>query len=181
MIDRREILRGVALATALTAAQSVSACSLAEYDDDNWGDKLIDFFQTGSALALDDLFRDFTTLVTFDETFGVAPTMVFRGKEDVKSALVMVRGSMTRKLWVEPRKLVDAKIVGSKQQGRMSRIELMFAEGRSTETSCGPDRGELRADLYYQAGVYDTGEDCVKWGIERLALMPPLETERFGF
>ena len=168
------------MGAALTAAQSVAACTLAEYDDDHWGEKLVGFFRTGEVSRLDDLFQDFTTLVTFDETFGVGPTMLFKGAKDLGSALVSVRKSMTQKLWVEPRKLVDVKVIGSKQRGRMNRIELLFAEGQFTETSCGPDRGEVRADLYYQAGVYEAGEEWVMWGIERLALMPHLETERFN-
>jgi|GEM_PF-1899171 len=78
-----------------------------------------------------------------------------------------------------PRRLMDAKIVGSEQQGRMNRIELLFAEDDEIETSCGPTRNEERVDLYYQAGVYETGEDWVRWAVERIAIMPPLDTEKF--
>ena len=106
--------------------------------------------------------------------------MLCKGIEHVEEALVSFRRSMTRKMWVEPRQFINAKIVGNKQQGRMNRIELLFAEGKTTDTSCGPDRAEMRADLYYQAGVYEIGDDWVKWGIERLALMPPFELERLN-
>ncbi len=180
MIERRDLLRGVAVGAVLASAQVVSACSYAEYEDDDWGNKLISYFRTGEVTRLDKLFHDFSTLVAFDTTFGVAPKMLFEGHDKVREALIDFRETMTRKGWVEPRKLIDAKIVGSRQQGRMSRIELLFAEGVMSETSCGPDRSERRAHLYYQAGVYETGEDWVKWGIERLALMPPLELEKFN-
>ncbi|MGH6786229.1 MAG: hypothetical protein ACREBO_05320 [Novosphingobium sp.] len=179
MIERRDLLRGVAVGTVLASAHIVSACSYAEYEDDDWGGKLIAFFQSGETSRLDNLFRDFSTLVTFDTTFGLAPHMLFEGAAKVRQALVDFRTMMTGKGWVEARKLADAKIVGNKQQGRMSRIELLFAEGVTSNTSCGPDRSERRAHLYYQAGVYETGDDWVKWGIERLAFLPPLALERF--
>ena len=180
MIDRRDLLRTAAAGMALTAASPVSACSYAEYEEDAWGEKLVAFFRTGDVSRLDGLFRDFTTLVTFDDTFGGTPKMLFKGSAEVQDALHSSRNSMTRKLWTGPKILVDAKIIGSRQQGRMNRIELLFAEKQTVDTSCGPDRAELRTDLYYQAGVYETGDDWVKWAIERLAFMPPLELERFN-
>ena len=180
MIDRRDLLRTAATGMALTAASSVSACSYAGYEEDAWGEKLVAFFRNGDVARLDGLFRDFTTLVTFDDTFGVAPKMLFKGSADVQDALLSSRNSMIRKLWTGPKNLVDAKIIGSRQQGRMNRIEMLFAESQTVETSCGPDRAELRTDLYYQAGVYETEFDSVKWAIERLAFMPPLEMERFN-
>ena len=97
----------------------------------------------------------------------------------MQNALIRFRETLTRERWVEPRKLVEAKITGSEQQGRMNRIELLFADSVETFTSCGPDRSEWRADLYYMAGVYELGEDSVRWAIERMAIMPPLESQRF--
>lgn len=180
MIERRDLLRGIAIGAALTASQSVSACSLPEYDDDTWGDKLVSFFRDGDVSTLDHLLHEFTTLVAFDTSFGTGGKLSFEGAAAVRAALVSSRESFTGKGWVEPRSLIDAKIVGSKQQGRMNRIEFLFAERSVTETSCGPDRSEIRVDLYFEAGVYDSGADQVKWGIERLAWMRPLDTERFG-
>ena len=180
MIEHRDFLRSVALGAALTASQSVSACRLVAYDDDYWGEKLISFFRSGNEPDLDGLFRDFSTLVTFNDSFGVGSALHFADAKGVKSELISVRKSMTRKGWVEPRRLVGSEIVGSRQQGRMNRIELLFAEGQLSETNCGPDRSEIRVDLYFQAGVYEAGDDWVKWGVERLALMPPLEIERFN-
>lgn len=179
VIERRSLLRGIAIGTALASTHTVSACSYATFEDDDWGNRLIAFFQTGDTLKLKNLFQDFSTLVTFDETFGVAPEMLFKGSRSICKALNGFRKRMTDKGWVEPRKLIDAKIIGNKQQGRMNRIELLFAESKMTETSCGPDRSEQRAHLYYQAGTYETSDNWTKWAIERLAFMPPLELERF--
>jgi hypothetical protein len=178
VIERRTLLRGVAVGAVLASAQTVSACSYATYEEDDWGGRLIAFFRMGDVSKLDNLFQDFSTLVAFNENFGVAPDTVFKGSNSVREALVSFRNRMTDKGWVEPRKLIDAKIVGNKQQGRMNRIELLFAESKVSETSCGPDRSEQRADLYYEAGVYETGDDWAKWAVERLAFLPPLEMER---
>lgn len=180
MIERRDLLRGIAIGAALTASQSVSACSFAEYDDDTWGDQLVRFFRDGDVSTLDNLLHDFTTLVAFDTSFGTGGKLSFNGPAAVRAALVSSRAKFTSKGWVEPRGLIDAKIVGSKQQGRTNRIEFLFAEQAVSETTCGPDRSELRADLYFEAGVYDSAGGQVKWGIERLAWMPPLDTERIG-
>jgi hypothetical protein len=180
VIGRRTLLRGVALGAALASAQTVSACSYATYEEDDWGGRLIAFFRTGDVSKLDNLFQNFTTLVAFNEYFGVGPELVCKGANGVRDALVSFRKKMTEEVLVEPRKLIDAKVVGNKQQGRMNRIELLFAESKMSETSCGPDRSEQRVDLYYEAGVYETGEDWVKWAVERLAFLPPLEMERFN-
>jgi hypothetical protein len=180
VIERRTLLRGVAVGAALASAQTVSACSYATYENDDWGDRLVAFLRTGDVSKLDNLFQDFTTLVAFNQYFGLGTEMFVKGSNGVRGALVSFRSRMTEKGWVEPRKLIDAKIVGSKQQGRMNRIELLFAESKVSETSCGPDRSEQRVDLYYEAGVYKTGADWVKWAVERLAFLPPLEMERFN-
>lgn len=177
MVERRDVLRCVGFGAAIAAARSVSACISPQREDDHWGARLVDFFRTGSTSELDDLFSDFTTFVTFDDTVGLGSTMLFKGANDVRDALVSLRTSMTRKFYNEPRTLIDAKIVGPKKQGDSNLIELLFAEGTSLDTSCGPDRFEIRTNLYYRAGVYEAGEYSVKWGIERLALMPYLQTE----
>ena len=75
--------------------------------------------------------------------------------------------------------LQSAALVGSEQQGRMNKIELFFAETKSVDSSCGPTRSERAIDLFYEAGVHETGEDWVKWSIERIALIPRLELQRF--
>ncbi len=180
MIGRRTLLGGVAVGAALASAQAVSACSYATYEQDDWGGRLVAFLRTGDVSKLDNLFQDFTTLVAFNEYFGLGPEMFVKGSNEVRDAFVSFRSRMTEEGWVEPRKLIDAKIVGNKQQGRMNRIELLFAESKVSDTSCGPDRSEQRVDLYYEAGVYETGDDWVKWAVERLAFLPPLAMERFN-
>ena len=179
MIERRDLLRGVAVGATLLSVSSASACSYATFEDDTWGQKLIKYFRTGRSGDLDGLFQDFTTMVTFSSYYGSGNDLAFAGEKAVREALTSFRVAFTSKGWVGPRKLVDAKIVGNKQQGRMNKIELLFAEEVTSETSCGPDRSERRADIYFEAGVYDSGEDWVKWAIERIAIMPPLDTERF--
>lgn len=180
MIDRRDLLRGAAVGLTVLSTSSASACSYAEYEDDLWGSRLIEYLESGRQGDLEGLFQDFTTLVAFDSTYTSRGKLSFAGPDEVQNALMYLRRTLTRKGWVEPRTLVEAKIVGSEQQGRMSRIELLFAESVVSDTSCGPDRSESRVDLYYQAGVYEMGDEWVKWAIERIAIMPPLQTEKFS-
>ncbi len=178
-MERRDILRGVTLCATISSASLTSACSYASFDDDEWAARLINFLRDGDQESLSGLFKDFSTLVSFSSSFVATDSLAYIGENAVRSALVGFRETMTRKGWVEPRRLADAKIVGSEQQGRMNKIELLFAETVTSETSCGPSRSEWRVDLYYEAGVHEAGDDYVKWAIERIALMPALELERF--
>lgn len=179
MIERRTLLRGLAVGAMIASSQSVSACSYAEFDEDEWGKRLIVFLRNGDKKLLDSFFKDFSTLVAFDTTLA-GTQLSAKGANAVRRALVKFRETQTSNGHSgAPRRLESAVIVGSEQQGRMSKIELLFADDQKVETSCGPTRNEQAVDLYYQAGVHETGDDWVKWSIERIALMPRLDTERF--
>lgn len=181
-MERRELLRGLATGAMLVSSQAVSACSLAEYDDDTWGQKLIDYLRDGNARRLDDLFKDNAALFAFESWLvGGGDELYSVGAIPVKNALIAFRRQQTSNGFGDTSRLLQsANIVGSQQQGRMSKIELCFAENSVVDTSCGPTRSEQHVDLYFQAGVYETGNDWVKWSIERIALMPRLETKRYG-
>lgn len=182
MFERRDLLRSLAVGAVIGSSQTVSACSLAEYEDDKWGQRLIEFLRVGDDRLLDDLFKDHSTLVAFDETFiDGADRLSFLGGRAVRDAMIGFRRRQTADgMGRTPRRLERAVIVGSEQEGRMNKIELFFAEKEAVETSCGPTRSEQNVDLYFEAGVHETGEDWVKWSIQRIALMPRLETERVG-
>jgi hypothetical protein len=182
MLGRRDFLRGTALVATVASAQAVSACSLAEYEDDIWGRRLTRFLQDGDASELSDLFKDHSTLVAFDsDMIEGTNELAFSGAEAVRTALIGFRNQMTAVGLAKSRpSLQKAVPVGSEQQGRMNKIELLFSEKNTVDTSCGPTRSEHWVDLYYQAGVHETGPDWVKWSIERIALIPRLETERVG-
>ncbi len=173
-MERRVLLRGLAVAT-IVASSSVSACTSVTYEEDTWGNKLIKFLRDGRENDLDGLFQASSTLVSFEPAYVSADKLAFAGEREVRGALVEFRDNLMSIGWSKPRALIQAKIVGSEQQGRMNRIELLFADKVTTDTSCGPDRAAWRVDLYYKAWVYEAGEDWVKWAIERVALMPPLE------
>lgn len=181
MIERRDLLRGLAVGAALTSSQAASACSLATYDDDAWGQRLVDFLRGGNARLLDGLFKDHSTLVAFrGDLIGSSDQLEFRGGSAVGDAMIRFRKQQTsRGIGDTPRILQQSVIVGSKQQGRMNKIELLFAEKHLVETSCGPTRSEQSVDLYFEAGVHETGNDWVKWSIQHIALIPRLETERY--
>lgn len=178
-MERRDLLRGIALCATISSASFASACSYASFDDDEWGARLINFLRGGDPKTLDGLFKETSTLVSFSTSFVATDSLAYAGEDSVRSALIGFREEMTRKGWVEPRRLADAKVVGSEQQGRMNKIELLFAETVTSETSCGPSRSELRVDLFYEAGAYAFGENDVKWAVKRIALMPPLDLDRF--
>ena len=178
-MERRDLLRGLTLCTAISSASFASACSYASYEDDEWGAKLVKYLRDGKPESLSGLFKDFSTLVSFSSEYVASDNLAFAGENAVIGALIGFREAMTQKGWVEPRVLVDSKLVGNEQQGRMNKIELLFAETVASETSCGLDRSERRVDLYYEAGVYDWGDDHVKWAVERIALMPTLQFQRF--
>lgn len=182
MIERRDLLRGTAALAALASAQTVSACSWAEYDEDAWGQQLIAFLREGDESALEDLFKEHTTLVAFhNHLIEGTNALAFAGAEAVKRAIIGFRNQMTAKgLAGTSPVLENAVLVGSKQQGRMNKIELFFAETKRVDTSCGPMRAEHAIDLFYEAGVHETGDDWVKWSIERIALIPRLELEKFS-
>ena len=177
-MERRDLLRGFTFCAAISSASLATACSYASFDDDEWAAKLIDYLRDGNPESLAGLFKNFSTLVSFSSSYVATDNLAFAGEDAVRGALVGFREAMTQKGWVEPRTLVDAKIIGREQQGRMNKIELLFAETVTSDTSCGPDRSEWPVDLYYEAGVYEAGE-YAKWAIERIALMPPLQLERF--
>lgn len=181
-MDRRDILRGAAITASLLSAQAASACSLASYEDDTWGQKLIRYLRDGDASILDGLFKDHSTLVAFDTTvLNDGNQISYSGAQPVREALIGFRKVMTAEgIAGSAPTLQSAKIVGSEQQGRMNKIELFFAENQRADTSCGPLRTEHAVDLYYQAGVHETGDDWVKWSIERVALIPRLELERLN-
>ena len=179
MIGRRGAMKALAVGAVISFAQGVSACSFAEYQDDDWGNLLIRFFKTGNDQLLAEALQDFSTLVSFSPVFLGNDVLQFSGASSVLKALKTFRESLTTKGWVGPRQFISAKIVGSSQQGRMNRIELLFAESVVSDTSCGPDRSETRVDLYYEAGVYGAGQSEGRWAIERLAILPPLETEKY--
>ena len=69
-------------------------------------------------------------------------------------------------------------MVGSEQQGRMNKIQIVFADNDEVDTSCGPTRSEASVDLFYEAQVHDV--EGVAWSIERIALLPHLETKKFN-
>lgn len=180
MLRRRDVLRGAAVLATLTSAQPLSACSYVDYEEDTWGRRLIRFLQNGDASALGDLFKDYSTLVAFESNLIEGTNeLAFSGAEAVRNALIGFRNQMKAVGLAKTRPVLqNAVLVGSKQQGRMNKIELLFAEQKTIDTSCGPLRSESAVDLYYQAGVHETGEDWVKWSIERVALIPRLRTER---
>jgi hypothetical protein len=182
VIERRDILRGAAVTVSLLSAQAVSACSLATFEADTWGQKLIRFLKDGDASILTELFKDHSTLVAFDSTLlNDGEQLSYAGAEEVRNALIGFRKVMTSEgIAGTPPSLQIAKIIGSEQQGRMNKIELFFAESTRVDTSCGPLRSEHAVDLYYRAGVHETGDDWVKWSIERVALIPRLELEKFN-
>ena len=66
VIDRRELLWGAAVGTAIMSSSSASACSYMQYEDDEWGSKLIKYLKRGKTKDLDGLFQDFSSLVVFD-------------------------------------------------------------------------------------------------------------------
>ena len=186
MILRRELLQTAIVGGTILSATRASACSLVDFDDDVWGKKLISYLKSGQDELLDPLFHDFTTLVAFEPTF-LQPNMtskdlLFSGRATVKRALQDFRNHMLKTDRTVGRELVAAQVVGNKQQGRMNRIELLFADSEVEFTSCGPGRNEWPVDLYYQAGVYeiesDSQEWAQEWAIERLAIMPRLDLER---
>ncbi len=181
MIERRDLLRGTAALAALTSAQTVSACSFAEYDDDTWGRRLIAFLRQGDESALDDVFKEHSTLVAFNNNLIRGTNeLAFAGADDVKRAIIGFRNQMIAEGVAGTRPVLErAALVGSEQQGRMNKIELFFAETKRVDSSCGPIRSEQAVDLFYRAGVHETGEDWVKWSIERIALIPHLELEKF--
>lgn len=180
MIDRRGLLQGTAALAVLASTQAVSACSFAEFEDDTWGQRLIAFLQKGNDSALDDAFSEQSTLVAFDDNLIEGATeLAFVGAEAVKRAIIGFRNQMIAEGVAGTRLVLDrAAVVGSEQQGRMNKIELFFAETRRVDSSCGPIRSEQAIDLFYKAGVHETGADRVKWSIERIALMPRLELEK---
>lgn len=181
MIERRDLLRGTAALIALASAQPVSACSWSEYDNDAWGDRLIAFLREGDESVLENLFKDYTTLVAFDNTLIQGTNeLAFAGVQDVKRAIIGFRNQLTSEGVAGTSPVLEsAVLVGSKQQGRMNKIELFFAETKRVDTSCGLMRTEHAIDMFCEAGVYETGEDWVKWCIERIALIPRLEVEKF--
>jgi len=179
-MDRRDVLRGFAVGALLASSQSASGCSPAEFEEDDWGERLVAFLRTGDDDLLDGLFADYSTLVAFDE-FLIADSdqMFFQGSKAVKAALVQFRKQQcTLGFGDMQRDLQKVQIIGSKQQGRMNKIELIFATADAIETSCGPTRSEQNVDLFFEAGVHDSGDDWVKWSIHRIALLPRLDMVR---
>ena len=183
MIERRDLLRATAALTALASAQSVSACSFAEFDDDTWGQRLIAYLKQGDEGLLDDLFKEHSSLVTFDNyLIEGTKELAFIGAEEVRRAVIGFRNRMIAEGIAGTNPVLErAALVGSKQQGRMNKIELFFAETEPVESSCGPIRTEWAVDLFYEARVHETGQDWVKWSIKRIALIPRLEVERFPY
>ena len=181
MIERRDLLRGTAALAVLASAQTVSACSFAEFDDDTWGQRLIEFLRRGDESALDDLFKEHSSLVAFHNNLIEGTNeLAFAGADDVKRAVIGFRNQMIAEGIAGTSPVLEgAVLVGSEQQGRMNKIELFFAEAKRVESSCGPIRTERAVDLFYEAGVHETGYDWVKWSILRIALIPRLELERF--
>ena len=181
MIERRDLLRGTAALAVLASAQTVSACSFAEFDDDTWGQRLIDFLRRGDESVLNDMFKEHSSLVAFHNNLIEGTNqLAFTGADDVKRAVIGFRNQMIAEGIARTSPVLErAVLVGSGQQGRMNKIELFFAEAEPVESSCGPIRTERAVDLFYEAGVHETGDDWVKWSIERIALIPRLELEKF--
>ncbi len=182
MVDRRAMLRGVATGVILASSQAATGCSLAEFAEDAWGEKLIRYLRTGNQTVLRGMFRADSSLVVYGgELIGGMDALSYRGVEAVRTALSAFRATHTATgVGDTPRLLKRAAIVGSRQQGRMNKIELTFSEERAVDTSCGPTKSEMDADLFFEASAAPVDANDVEWFVSRIALMPRLELKRAG-
>ncbi len=183
MIKRRDLMKLGTVSAGVCLTSMASACSFVEYTDDEWGAKLIKFFKSGNATDIEGLLAKGCHLVAFEDCFieeGDSP-LYYKDREDVTSALQSFRRYLVES-YSYGRIFIDAKIIGNKQDGRLNKIELIFAEPEYTETSCGPTRSEIRYDLFYQADSYEYNsiQDSVKRAIMKLSIMPKLYEERAG-
>ena len=182
MVDRRTMLRGVATGVILASSQAATGCSLAEFTDDAWGEKLIRYLRTGDETLLRGMFRADSSLIAYGgELIGGTDALSYSGAKGVRTALSAFRATHTAiGAGDTPRLLKRAAIVGSGQQGRMNKIELTFSEERAVDTSCGPTTSEMDADLFFEAGADMVNANDVEWFVKRIALMPRLELARAG-
>lgn len=177
MIGRREVMRVAAISAVVASSGFVSACEYATYEKDEWSKKLIAYLRSGDESLLNNLFFEDSTLVAFDSSL-IADTMKpsFSGVGNVRKAMIGFRKQLMLGGYNNgARGLKKAIVVGSEQQGRMNKIQILFADNQEVDTSCGPTRSEAFIDLFYEAGVDDKGE---AWSVKRIAIIPRLEVEK---
>ena len=176
-MQRRDLFRRMVAGAALAASARAAACVRLPPERDTLGEQLLAFLRNGDPALLDDLLHEEATLVAFEPGWLPDEGQSVGGAAQVAAALRGLREMLASDGLEGARRMVTGTITGSDEAGSVRRILAEFAEDKTTYTSCGPTRSELRLQLHYRTTYTVLSAGDRVWGMLRIAIMPLAEAD----
>jgi hypothetical protein len=171
-MQRRDLFKGLAAGAALAASSGAAACVRRPPAKDTLGERLVAFLRDGDEALLEDLLHEDATLVTFAPGWLPDDGLAVGSAPAVAAALKDLQKSLTGEGIEGPRKMITGTISGPDELGAVRRIDLVFAEDKTTLTSCGPTRSETSLQILYKTHYTVLSVRDHLWGMDRIAIMP---------